>query len=80
MLTGLRKERNQRTVVGEGSGLPGRGESSNSDGVGCIGGGLAGHGQGVSVLITVAGSNDREDTRVVGSVDSRGPSLGSLTT
>jgi len=77
---GSERKRIQHTVVGEGSGLPGRGESSNSDGVGCIGRRLARHGQRVSILITVAGSNNRENARVVGSVDSRGPSLGSLTT
>lgn len=67
------------TVVGERSRAPAGVDGSNGQSVGSVGRRLARDGKRSAGVITVAGSNNREDTRVVGSVDGRGPGLRSGT-
>jgi hypothetical protein len=67
------------TVVGERSRAPAGVDGSNGQSVGSVGGRLARNGKRSAGVITVTGSNNREDTRVVGSVDGRGPGLRSGT-
>lgn len=67
------------TVVGERSRAPAGVDSSNGQSVRGVGGRLARDRKRSAGVVTVTGSNNREDTRVVGSVDGRGPSLRSGT-
>lgn len=67
------------TVVGERSRAPAGVDGSNGQSVRSVGRRLARDRKRSAGVVTVTGSNNREDTRVVGSVDGRGPSLRSGT-
>ena len=65
-------------VVGERGGAEARVGGCDGEGVGCVGGGLLGDGEGVAVLVTVAGGDDREHALCVGRLDRVGPCGGGL--
>lgn len=67
------------SVVGEGGGAERAVGRSNGEGVGGVGGGLAGDGERVAVLVSVAGGDDGEDTLGVGGLDGVGPGGRGLT-
>lgn len=71
---------NTGTVVGERGSAPAGVNGSNGQSVGDVGRRLARDGKRATEVVTVTGSNNGEDTRVVGSVDSSGPGLSRGTT
>jgi hypothetical protein len=68
------------TVVGERGSAPAGVNGSNGQSVGSVGRRLARDGKRAAEIVTVTGSNNGENTRVVSSVDSSGPGLRSGTT
>ena len=60
-------------VVGEGSSPEGGVGRSDSDGVGCVGRGLAGDRERVAKVVSVSGSDNGDDTLGVSGLNSVGP-------